>query len=524
MSTVNPTSPSGDLFALLDEDGDGEISSAELEGMLAGRGIEMTDPRFAQVKSRLDAIRRTMTPAIDSTRFGDLFGSGLSLLRKAVQNQLVIPDFQQFRNDVEHIFDAQRSNDGGEVATYIPQLANVGPSLYGLSVTTVDGQRMDMGDSDTAFCVQSSFKPLGYCLALEEHGPEGVHNHVGREPSGRSFNELALNHEGKPHNPMINAGAVMSCALIQPQAAMADRFDHLLSRWRKACGNESVGFSNSVYQSERTTADRNFALGYLMREQGAFPPDTDLMEVLDFYFQCCSIEVTTRSMSVAAATLANGGVCPTTGEQVFSPDTVKSCLSLMLSCGMYDFSGEFAFSFGIPAKSGVSGVIIGVVPNTLGFAVYSPRLDRIGNSVRGLNVCRGLMNTFNFHMFDSLAGRSAKRDPRRGRTQDRTAGVTQMIWAASVGDLDSVRQRASRGVDLGCADYDLRTPLHLAAAEGHRHVVEFLLRGGVNSQCKDRWGHSPQDEAKRHGHHEIVELLSEQSLGQFDKGELSCVA
>ena len=357
------------------------------------------------------------------------------------------------------------------------------------------------------FCVQSCCKPINYCLALEEHGEEKVHAHIGREPSGVGFNELKLNAEGKPHNPMINAGAIMCCSLVRPQLDIADRFDFVMDRWRALAGGTKAGFSNPTYLSERATADRNFALGYHMQERKAFPKGTNLVETLEFYFQCCSIEQTCESMSVVAATLANGGVCPLTGEQVLNPHTVQSCLSLMSSCGMYDFSGEFAFTIGLPAKSGVAGAVMVVVPNVLGVVIWSPRLDRVGNSVRGIAFCRGLVERFNFHAFDILTGLSEKTDPRRNRTQQASDELVALIWAASKGDLWAVQQSSERGVNLEAADYDGRTPLHLAASEGHENVVRYLLGRGVNPRPIDRWGNTPLDDAKRGNHATVVVAL-----------------
>ena len=153
---------------------------------------------------------------------------------------------------------------------------------------------------------------------------------------------MALNKDGLPHNPLINSGAIMSCALLKPELDMSDRFDHVLKTWEDLSGGIKPSFNNSVYLSERKTADRNFALAYFMSESDAFPENTNLVETLEFYFQCCSIEVTASAMANAASTLANGGMQPQTGQQIFDPNTVKNCLSLMNSCGMYDFSGEFS--------------------------------------------------------------------------------------------------------------------------------------------------------------------------------------
>jgi glutaminase len=207
---------------------------------------------------------------------------------------------------------------------------------------------------------------------------------------------------------------------------------------------------------------------------------------------------------VVAATLANGGVCPVTGERVLRPKTVQHCLSLMSSCGMYDFSGEFAFSIGLPAKSGVAGAVMVVIPNVAGFCTWSPRLDRLGNSVRGIDFCKALVERYTFHNYDSLTGLSEKRDPRRRSGEAAMDAATSLICAASKGDLSAVQQLSARSVALDAADYDGRTPLHLAASEGHASVVRFLLSQGVAPAPKDRWGNTPLEDARRGGHTDVV--------------------
>jgi glutaminase len=261
--------------------------------------------------------------------------------------------------------------------------------------------------------------------------------------------------------------------------------------------------------SERRTADRNFALGYFMREHGSFPEGTDLVETLEFYFQCCSIEVDARSLSVVAASLANGGVNPLTGDRVFSADTVRKCLSLMSSCGMYDYSGEFAFTIGLPAKSGVSGGLMIVVPGVMGICVWSPRLDALGNSVRGVAFCKELVGRFNFHVYDSFAAGevSGKRDPRRGKNEEEITSTMRLLWSASQGDLGDVRIALATGKDPNSADYDKRTALHLAASEGHVEVVQYLLDQGADPEIKDRWGGTAHSDAQRGGHDRVVTLL-----------------
>ncbi|MFF6946753.1 glutaminase [Streptomyces lavendulae] len=336
------------IFDAFDDDGSQGLSREELVTHLAEAGILEDDPRLQGI---LEATREDGGGReIRFPEFVALIQHHSGLVQRAMQGRLVVPDFVGLAADIDRIRQELLPLRGGAVADYIPQLARVNPEQFAISVCTVDGQRHTVGDADVPFCVQSVSKTVSYCMALEEHGVDVAHRHVGREPSGVGFNELTLDRQGRPHNPMINAGVIMSCALIRPGLPLADRFDHVAQTWRRLTGDRRVGYDNAVYLSERHTAYRNFALGYSMQERDTFPVGTDLHETLDFYFQCCSVELDARGLGVVAATFANGGACPLTGERVFSEETVQHCLSLMSSCGMYDFSGEFAFTVGLPAK------------------------------------------------------------------------------------------------------------------------------------------------------------------------------
>lgn len=435
---------------------------------------------------------------ISLRKFQEIFSQDVSFLEHIASNHLVVPDFTKFREKIAEIYEKVTNVQEGEVASYIPQLARVDPNKFAVSVCTIDGQVINLGDFNDLICVQSSCKPINYCLALEEHGLEKVHQHVGHEPSGRSFNELSLNNKGLPHNPLINSGAIMACSLIKPDLSIADRFDHVLATWKKVTNSASVGFNNSVYLSERETADRNYALAYFMRENKAFPNGTDLDKTLEFYFQCCSIETSTKNLSILAATLAKGGVNPFSGEKVFESSTIKNCLSLMNSCGMYDYSGEFAFHIGLPAKSGVSGVVYLVVPNTLGICIWSPKLDRHGNSVRAIEFCKELTKTFLFHNYDSLVTEQhGKINPRQIEEHEHTDKVQQLCYAAARGDTQFIKTQLIRGVDVNSTDYDKRTPLHLAVCEGQLEAVKYLVLHGADLLAKDRWDRCPLDEVEQ---------------------------
>lgn len=494
------------IFSYFDETGSGSAGVDEILEALAQRGFAPDNNRIRSFCEKLRALKK---PRIDAREFRAVACNHIILLEKALCGGLIIPDFAAFTATVKKMYFEAKANTAGNVADYIPQLAKVSPDKFAVSVCTVDGQRWSIGDSSDYFSIQSTSKPWSYCISLQDRGRDDVHQYVGREPSGQRFNEIVLNRNGNPHNPMINAGAIVTSSLVRPQMRPAERFDFFMNVLQKLCGETGAPqFNNAVYLSEKTTADRNHALAYFMKENNSFPPDFDLYETLQFYMQCCSVEMNAEMTATAAATLAFAGICPTTDERVFSSSTVKDCLSMMSSCGMYDYSGEFAFRVGLPAKSGVGGCVIIVVPNLMGMCIWSPPLDEYGNSVRGVQMCESLVSTYNFHTYDSLIKTSSKKqDPRVHHTASQTNNTWTMIWAASQGDLEEIRRLEALGVDINEGDYDGRTPLHLAVAEGQFAVVEHFVSKGVHVDVKDRWGVTPLQDAKRQGHDDIAKLL-----------------
>lgn len=384
----------------------------------------------------------------------------------------------------------------GEVAKYIPELAKVNPELFGISVCTVNGDIIEIGDSQVDFCLQSTSKIFSYCIARDKLGREFVHSHVGYEPSGRAFNAFVLNKQGLPHNPLINAGAIMISSLLEPKKEPSDRFNLVRDYYDLIAGHiGKIGFNNSVFLSEKQHADRNTSLAYYMRENGSFKKNISPNEIsssLDLYFQCCSISINCKIGASMAATLANGGKSPITNKKIFKNDTIKDCLSLMYGCGMYDFSGQFAFEIGLPAKSGVSGCIMLVIPNKMGICIWSPRLDQQGNSVRGIEVCKKIIEKYNFHIFDNIVCNNSYNIDLPDNVL-----IQQAISAASEGDLEFLKSIENK-ICFSKGDYDKRTPLHLACSDGHYHIVEYLLNTcNVDKNCKDRWGNTPLSEIEK---------------------------
>ena len=284
--------------------------------------------------------------------------------------------------------------EDGEVATYIPELAKADPSWFGIGIATTDGQIYEVGDSRQPFTIQSISKPFAYGLALEDRGRAAVLGKIGVEPTGDAFNSISLEpRTGRPLNPMINAGAIATTSLIKG-ATSAERVQRLVDVLSLHAGRP-LTVAEAVYLSEKETGHRNRAIGHMLRNFDIVTEDPT--GPLDAYFQQCSVEVTCRDLAVMAATLANGGVNPTTGERALRTEFVDSVLSVMMTCGMYDYAGEWLYHVGAPAKSGVSGGILAVWPGHLGIAVFSPRLDARGNSVRGIRVCQDLSRELNLH-------------------------------------------------------------------------------------------------------------------------------
>ena len=290
--------------------------------------------------------------------------------------------------------------DEGTVADYIPQLAPADPACFGLALVSMDGHRYLAGRCDVGFTLQSVTKPFVLALALAELGPEAVGRTVGAEPSGEAFNAISLSPvTGRPANPMINAGAIAVTALV-PGSDPAARFARILDCLGRFAGR-ALDVDEAVYRSEAATGDRNRALAYLMRGTGALRGDPT--EAVETYFRQCAVRATVADLAVMAATLANSGVNPVTGEAVVPEPVAVRVLAVMSTCGMYDGAGEWMLRVGLPAKSGVSGGLVAASPARFGVAVHSPPLDASGNPVRGVAALRELSERFGLHLMHNPA-------------------------------------------------------------------------------------------------------------------------
>lgn len=324
---------------------------------------------------------------------GSLYDAGMS----DVDDQVAEDRRQWFRETVRRLHDDIRGVAEGAPADYIPELANVEPDRFAIAAETIEGDHFSVGDCGHRFTIQSISKLLLYGLALETHGRDLVLERVGVAPTGDSFNAITLDEHGnRAPNPMVNAGAIAVTDLVQGDG-LHERVATVRRMYEQYLGHQPEP-DRAVWESEQATGHRNRAIAYLMLSRGIIADRVE--ETLDLYFAQCSVLVTTDDLAAIGATIANHGVNPRTGEQVVRPDVARDMLTVALTCGMYDYAGEWAFTVGIPAKSGVGGGILGIIPDVGGIATFSPRLDSHGNSIRGVRVFEELSDRFALHLFD----------------------------------------------------------------------------------------------------------------------------
>lgn len=413
---------------------------------------------------------------------------------------------------LSRLHDQWRGDASGAVADYIPPLALADPGSFGIAIATTEGHHYEVGNSRRRFTIQSISKPFTYGLALHDRGFEAVDAKVGVEPSGEAFNSISLAPDsGRPLNPMINAGAITSASLVAGASA-AERERRILDFYGRFAGRE-LEVDRDVYESERDTGHRNRAIAYMLRSVDILERDPE--EPLDLYFRQCSASVDCRDLSMMAATLANGGVHPVSGERVLGREYVDRVLSVMTTCGMYDSAGEWVVDVGMPAKSGVGGGVLAVLPGQVGIAVFSPPLDRHGNSVRGVEVCRQISTDLDLNLLHvARSSRSAVRRtytaadvPSRRRRPEGEATLLaeigsrcaiqilhgDLVFAVMESVVRGIVERAE-GIDIEVLDLTEVTELDRAAAG--------LLLGLADSMAAD--GHelvlvAPADESLREG-------------------------
>lgn len=283
----------------------------------------------------------------------------------------------------------------GKVASYIPELSKMPPDYLGIYMIDIEGNEVGAGDTDVRFTIQSISKIITLALCMKLVRTSRIYQKVWVEPTANAFNSLT-NLETMsdiPNNPFINSGAIAVCDLIVNDVT----FEEVLDFTRKLCSDEEIALDESVFNSEKLTGDRNRSIAYLLKSKGIVENDVD--RVLDLYFKMCSLSVTARDLASMAVTLANDGKSIASGEQLIPPHESRRIKTLMLTCGMYDGSGEFALNVGVPSKSGVGGGVLSCVNKRYGIGIFGPSLDEKGNSKAGCMCLRELSKKLKLHIF-----------------------------------------------------------------------------------------------------------------------------
>ena len=287
----------------------------------------------------------------------------------------------------------------GKLASYIPALLEANPNDLGIYIIDSRGKEYYSGEYNKKFTIQSISKIITLILAIRDNGRENVFKKVDVEPTGMGFNSivnLENSDTGKPYNPMINAGAIVTTSLIDGKD-VDERLEKILDFMKIVMDNNEITLNEEVYLSEKETGNKNRALAYFMKSTGALNGDVE--EILELYFKQCSIEVTAKDLAKFGAVLANDGVLPWSNEKVIPKEVCRIAKTIMVTCGMYDASGDFAVSVGIPAKSGVGGGILATVPRKYGIGIYGPALDQKGNSIAGINLIKDLSTELDLSIF-----------------------------------------------------------------------------------------------------------------------------
>ena len=388
-----------------------------------------------------------------------------------------------------------RDDDRGSVADYIPELKKASPHCFGISLTTIDGHVYEVGDSAVPFTIQSISKPFVFALALQTLGADRVEAVIGVEPSGDAFNSIRLRADNRPYNPMVNAGAI-ACSALLHRSRGSEAFACVIDALSRFAGRK-LSVDEAVFASERETGDRNRAIAYLLRNYAVV--EGDVGAILDVYFRQCSVLVTARDLAVMAATLANNGINPLTGEQVMNSYVVARTLSIMTSSGMYDYAGEWIYRVGMPAKSGVGGGIVAALPAQLGLGTFSPRLDEHGNSVRGLKICEAMSTRFGLHVLNrsgdvrtsviadyDIGGIRSKRSRLRNdekilEEHHKDIRIVELMGAHSFATMDYVSRRLAQDpAPFLILDFRRVASITTAGALLLADMVRNLKSGGAN--------------------------------------------
>lgn len=305
----------------------------------------------------------------------------------------------QIAQAINEAYDECKNIQGGANANYIPYLANVDSNLFGLSVTLLDGTEINVGDTEYKFGIESVSKVLTAILILKQYGAEEVLKQIGADATGLPFNSIfaILLENDHPSTPLVNAGAITACSMVEPKGDSWGKWEAIINNIAALCGSPAQVI-DELYKSESDTNFNNRSIAWLLKNYNRIYDDVPMS--LDLYTRQCSVGITSHQLSVCAGTIANGGVNPVTKENVFAKELAPKITTLISSVGFYQNTGDWMYTSGIPAKSGVGGGVLGVYPGVMGIAAFAPPLDEAGNSVKAQAAVKSVMKKLNLGVFN----------------------------------------------------------------------------------------------------------------------------
>ena len=304
----------------------------------------------------------------------------------------------EIKQAAQEAYNEVKGLTGGKNADYIPYLANIDSNLFGLSLTLLDGTCINLGDTEYKFGIESVSKVPTAILAMIQHTPEGVLEKIGADATGLPFNSIfaILLENDHPSTPLVNAGAISACSMVAPQGDSRDKWKAITDNITALCGSAPV-LIDELYESETATNFNNHSIAWLLKNYNRIYDDVDMS--LDLYTRQCSLGITSSQLAIMGATIANGGYNPVTGQQAFDKEIAPKITSMIASVGFYQHTGDWLFTSGIPAKTGVGGGVMGVMPGLFGIAAFAPPLDDAGNSVKAQAVIKAFMNKLDLGVF-----------------------------------------------------------------------------------------------------------------------------
>ena len=307
-------------------------------------------------------------------------------------------DTKQLNDDVNEAYEKIKRDDGGNNADYIPFLAKVPSKLFGISVCLPDGEIVEAGDTDYVFGIESVSKVPTAILAMQQYGADTILQKIGADATGLPFNSIMaiLLENDHPSTPLVNAGAITACSMVKPVGHSDGKWKSITDFLAGLCGSPLV-LQDELYKSESATNFNNRSIAWLLKNYNRIYDDPDMS--LDIYTRQCSMGVTARQLSICGGTIANRGVNPVTKKKVFDAELTSKIVAMIASVGFYEHTGDWIFTSGIPAKTGVGGGIVGVLPGVMGIAAFSPELDGSGNSVRAQNAIKYITNKLGLNLF-----------------------------------------------------------------------------------------------------------------------------